>query len=200
MGRPRKYPPPFRQPLLPVERLVLSYFGCLADAIGLPRSLAHLYGVLFITPGPLSFDEVVERSGVSQGAVSTGLRQLRRLGGVEIVVNPEDRRTFYRPVTSMRRLVGNFLTERLEPSVAEGARLLGQATAEADTAAGSDHLRARIGSLLVWHQRASELLPALHLLRAASPVGEGGAEPAESNPKPIKPKRGNRASSPAPSA
>ena len=146
------------------EQLVRNYFCRLADTIGLPRSLAQIYAVLFLAPGPLNFAEIVAASGLSKGSASTGLRHLKRIRGVEVVVRPPDRRTYYRPETSLRRLASGFLAEAVDPSLAEGERLLERAAAAAGTGDAPDHLRSRIGSLRTWHQRAGELLPLLNEL------------------------------------
>lgn len=157
---------PTREADQQAERLVQNYFCRLADTIGLPRSLAQIYAVLFLAPEPLSFAEIVETSGLSKGSASTGLRHLKRIRGVEVILRPPDRRTYYRPETSPRRLAGGFLAEAVEPGLAEGERLLDQATAAAaaSNGASSDHLRSRIDSLTTWHQRAGELLPMLNAL------------------------------------
>jgi DNA-binding transcriptional regulator GbsR (MarR family) len=146
-----------------VHALVAAYFCRLADAIGLPRSVAQIYAILFLAPEPLSFGEIVVAGGLSKASASTGLRHLRRLRGVEVVVRPAERRTYYRPETSLRRLVSGFLAETLKPGLADGDRLLAEAARVAAADSMPDHVRSRLTSLRAWHQRADDLLPALNI-------------------------------------
>ena len=152
-----------------------AYFSRCAETIGLPRSLAAIYATLFLADSPLPFEEIVARSGLSKASASTGLRDLERLHGVERVVVPADRRSFYRAQLSIRRVLSAFLTESLKPGLEDGARMLQSAaghlgdpaTALADPA--TQHLRVRLESLLAWHDRASGILPMLSLLGATRP-------------------------------
>ena len=148
--------------------LVSAYFSRCAETLGLPRSLAQIYATLFLSEEPLAFEEIVARSGLSKASASTGLRDLERLHGVERVMVPTDRRSFYQAQLSLRRLVGAFVTETIKPGLDDGARLLREAVVASETADHSDHFRARVGSLVTWHERASEILPLLSGLAAPS--------------------------------
>jgi DNA-binding transcriptional regulator GbsR (MarR family) len=148
--------------------LVMGYFTRCADTIGLPRSLAQLYATLFLSESPLAFEEIVARSGLSKASASTGLRDLERLHGVERVIIAQDRRSFYRAQLSLRRLIGAFVAETLKPGLHDGDRLLREALVLATEGDDSEHFRARLNSLVTWHERASEILPILSALAAPS--------------------------------
>jgi len=153
------------------RELVLAYFSRAAETIGLPRSVAQIYATLFLSEQPLAFEEIVALSGLSKASASTGLRDLERLQGVERVVIPADRRSFYRAQLSVRRIVGAFMAESIKPGIDDGARLLSRAATTVDQdsqAPVSEHFRARLQSLLTWHDRASEILPILAVFAAPS--------------------------------
>ena len=156
----------------PRAALIAAYFSRSAETIGLPRSLAYLYATLFLSDVPLAFEDIVVRSGLSKASASTGLRDLERLHGVERVVIPNDRRSFYQAQLSLRRLVGAFVAETITPGLADASRLLNEAHADLDHPDVSDHLRSRLQTLASWHARASEILPLLAVLAAPSPVGD----------------------------
>ncbi len=158
--------PPGTSSDLEATRRIAEYFCRLADTINLPRSVALIYHTLFLADEPLSFGEIVERSGLSKASASTGLKLLERMHGVEIVVRPDDRRTFYRPELSLRRLATGFLEQNLQPGLRDGSRLLEEIGHSADDGQLSSHLRERIASLRRWHELAGDLLP---LLSALSP-------------------------------
>ena len=56
--------------------------------------------------------------------VSGGVRFLERMGLIHLVVDASDRRTFYRPELSLRRLVTGLIKENLTPALERGERLL----------------------------------------------------------------------------
>jgi DNA-binding transcriptional regulator GbsR (MarR family) len=157
-------PKPVSAPTAP-EQLVVAYFCRLADTVGLPRTVALIYATLFLAEEPLSFSEIVERAGLSKASASTGIRLLQRMGGVHVVVRPAERRTYYRAETSMRRLLAGFLSQTLQPGLADSARILESAARNADDDPRCpEHLTDRIASLRRWHEIASELLPNLSAL------------------------------------
>ena len=99
------------------EREVIAIFVQMAQALGAPRSLGEIYGLLFATPQPLSFQEIADRLKLSKGSVSQGLRFLRTVGAIKPVVVAQDRREFFEPVVELRALVGGFFKERLNPQL-----------------------------------------------------------------------------------
>ena len=72
-------------PLEPVEVEVIQLFVQFSRALGQPRSLAEIYGLLFISPHPLTMDTLIERLNLSKGSASQGLKYLHDLGAVRTV-------------------------------------------------------------------------------------------------------------------
>ena len=143
-------------------RKELSAFFCqLADSFGMPRSVALIYSTLFLAEDPLPVSEIIEESGLSKGSVSSGLRFLERVGFIHLVVESADRRTFYRPELSLRRLAAGLIEENFTPALKRGEMLLDEAAENSEL---SDHLRTRLASLRSWNETALGLLPALSLL------------------------------------
>lgn len=146
-----------------VRVALAAYFCRMADTIGLPRSVALIYHTLFISSEPLSFNDIVEKSRLSKASASTGLKYLERMRGVEIVVVPDERRTFYRAERSIRRLITGFVQESLQPGLDAGQRLLDHPTHRPEFEL-SPLLAERLSSLRHWHQLTRELIPALTTL------------------------------------
>lgn len=44
--------------------------------LGIRRSTGQIYGLLYLSPEPLTLDEIAESLGISRGSVSTGTRLL----------------------------------------------------------------------------------------------------------------------------
>ena len=64
------------------EEAVVDFFVDAADLLGVPKSVAVLYGIVFASPQPLSFADIQARGTLSKGSVSQGLRVLREMGAI----------------------------------------------------------------------------------------------------------------------
>lgn len=65
------------------EEAVVSYFVEAADVLGVPKSVAAIYGICFASPEPLSFSEIDERLDISAGSISQGLKFLKEVGALK---------------------------------------------------------------------------------------------------------------------
>lgn len=137
----------------------------MADTIGVPRSVALIYHILYLSKEPMSFADVVQRSGCSKASASTGLKLLERIRGVELVILPDDRRTFYRAELSLRRVVAGFIHENFVSGVEAGQRILDSPTTVPESEL-SPLLAERLESLRNWHQFLHSAIPAAALDRS----------------------------------
>ena len=64
------------------EEEMIRFFVDAADLLGVPKSLAAVYGIVFATPEPLSFSEIAARLNFSNGSVSQALRVLKEMGAI----------------------------------------------------------------------------------------------------------------------
>src|SRR5215471_15145463 len=81
--------------LNPLEVEIIDLFVQVSRMLGQPRSLAEIYGLLFISARPLAMDDLIERLRLSKGSASQGLKFLRNLGAVKMVYVAADRRVHY---------------------------------------------------------------------------------------------------------
>lgn len=77
-----------------ISRFIES-MGVLTENEGFPRIAGRLFGLLLLTPGELSLDDIAERLGVSKASVSNDARRLTQMGFVERRSRPGDRRDYY---------------------------------------------------------------------------------------------------------
>lgn len=149
------------------EGKVVSFFCDGVKMLGLPRSLGEIYGLLFITPEPLSLDDLVSQLGISKGSVSQGLRMLKNLGAVRDVEGIEGRRTYYEPDVELKQLVGGFIQEQVRPHLHSGEsklQNLEKMVVEMEKAGGEEPVsfyRNRVERLGRWSTRARFVLPVL---------------------------------------
>ena len=143
------------------EAEMVSFFVNAADLLGVPKSVAAIYAVVFASAEALTFSDVESRLSISKGSVSQGLRVLREVGALKTVTMPGDRREFYAPDLELRRLVERYLDTRLKDQISEGKKHLVQLarTVPSSPPAQAEVLRTRLRYLNSWHTRARALLP-----------------------------------------
>jgi len=79
---------------------------------GFPKAMGAIYGTIFLSPTPLTLDDLVAQVGVSKGAVSTNARQLERLGMIHRRLVIGDRKDFYTAETDFWKVAKGILRER----------------------------------------------------------------------------------------
>lgn len=130
--------------------------------IGLPRSIGEIYGCLYCSREPLSFDEIAHRLEISRGSVSGGLKTLRQLGAIKLQYVAGSRKDHFTPELSMERLVRGFIKDQFSPHLESSTHRLdaiqAQLAAEPD-AARRQHGLQRLNTLRTWRRRAEKLLP-----------------------------------------
>jgi DNA-binding transcriptional regulator GbsR (MarR family) len=115
--------PPATQ-LTPLETEIIDFFVQLSRVLGQPRSLAEIYGLLFISGRPLAMDDLIERLQLSKGSASQGLKFLCSIGAARTVYVAGERRTHYEAVAELRNLATRFLRDQIVPHLDNGqARL-----------------------------------------------------------------------------
>jgi DNA-binding transcriptional regulator GbsR (MarR family) len=79
---------------------------------GFPRGMGAIFGVLYLSPAPLSLDELVERTGLTKGAISTEVRSLARIGLVHRSTKLGDRKDYYEAEADFYAAIRSILKER----------------------------------------------------------------------------------------
>jgi DNA-binding transcriptional regulator GbsR (MarR family) len=147
--------------LKPVEIEVIHLFVQFAGALGQPRSVAEIYGLLFASEKPLVMDALIERLRLSKGSASQGLKYLQDLGAVRTVYVAGDRRTHYEAVAELRKLAGRFLRQQIlthfEDTEARLDRIAGQTQDLSDEQ--RRHVYERIKLLRRWERTGRRILP-----------------------------------------
>ncbi len=79
---------------------------------GFPRGMGAIFAVLYLSPTPLSLDEIVEQTGLTKGAISTEIRALARMGLVHRSTRLGDRKDYYEAETDFYAAIRSLLKER----------------------------------------------------------------------------------------
>jgi len=167
------------------ETEMVAFFVDAAELLGVPKSVAAIYGIVFASPEPLSFSEIEERLVVSKGSVSQGLRVLREVGAIKEasvsevsasnsefqtsnsdLQSPKSSRTIkgrdrFEPDMALRKLIKHFLESRLQSQLESSRGRLQQLEAKIPmaNAAHAECLRDRTKYLTSWNEKARALVP-----------------------------------------
>src|SRR5712691_4447562 len=155
-GRPRA-----AAPLSPLETEIIDLFVQVSRVLGQPRSLAEIYGLLFISARPLAMDDLIERLQLSKGSASQGLKFLRNIGAVRMIYVAGDRRVHYEAVAELRNLATRFLREQIVPHLDSGQERLTRIAGMVKQLPSEERARinGRVTMLQSWGKRGRRFLP-----------------------------------------
>ena len=143
----------------------MSFFAEVVQLLGVPKSVGQIYGLLYATPEPLGFPDIVERLEISKGSASQGLQLLRSLGAIIEVEGAVARGCAYEPELSLRQLVTGVLRERVTPMAATGKDSLKRLKELAEQSpANTKFYLGRAKQLETWRKRFTTVMPLLTVL------------------------------------
>jgi DNA-binding transcriptional regulator GbsR (MarR family) len=147
--------------LEPVEVEVIHLFVQFSRALGQPRSVAEIYGLLFASAAPLTMDDLIARLNLSKGSASQGLKYLQDLGAVRTVYVAGERRTHYEAVAELRNLAGRFLRQQILTHFEDSESRLDRIAVAAQKLSGEQrrHVNARVKMLRSWEKNGRRVLP-----------------------------------------
>ncbi len=79
---------------------------------GFPKGMGAIFAVLYLSPAPLSLDELVAQTGLTKGAISTNVRALSRMGLIKPITRLGDRKDYYAAETDFYKSIRSILSER----------------------------------------------------------------------------------------
>jgi DNA-binding transcriptional regulator GbsR (MarR family) len=128
--------------------------------LGLPKSVGAIYGLLYLSPRPLTMEEIMGRLRISLGSASQGLRQLRSFKAVRVVYVPGARRDHFEAEDQFRKLIGSFLGDEVAGQLDAASERLGTLAKmiEAEPATNRVWLRQRLDKLESVNTNARRML------------------------------------------
>lgn len=163
MKSPAKTTATPRTTLGELEKEALQLFGKATQALGLPKSLGEIYGIIYLSPLPLCMDDIIQKLGISLGSASQGLRELRRLKAVHIRSRPGERRDYYEAETELRKILHHFLADEVQPSLKAVSQNLEHLNLLLKERHSDEQafLGPRISKMAQWNRNGLKLLPLL---------------------------------------
>jgi DNA-binding transcriptional regulator GbsR (MarR family) len=146
----------------PLDQLtieIIDFFTQLSALLGLPRSVAAIYGLLFSSVRPLALSEVIDRLRISKGSASVGLNRLLRLGAARQTYAIGRRATHFEAVADLGGVIARLLRERVVPALGGSPTWLEEAERMANRLPNAQRksVNSRIRELQNWQSKVRHL-------------------------------------------
>ena len=146
-----------------LETEVIGLFVQLANALGQPRSLAEVYGLLFISPKPLALEDLSKRLRLARATVNMALKILNKAGAIKIVYVLGSRSVDYESVADPRKLVVRFWRDQILPQLEASQEYMERIADLVKRLPPEDRARLddRVTELQSWGKQSSGFVPIL---------------------------------------
>jgi DNA-binding transcriptional regulator GbsR (MarR family) len=99
------------------DRETIAFWVEVADLIGVSRSIAEVYAIIFLGGQPLNADDIVAKLGISRSGAGQALKQLAEIGAIRPATGMQRRKDHYELQTDLGVLVRLFLNSRMLPRI-----------------------------------------------------------------------------------
>lgn len=94
------------------RRNLIQGVGRISSFWGLNKAMGELYGLLYLSPAPMSLEKMAMALGISKPSVSNHMRALERLGMVRKEWKVGDRRDYYQAEVDFWAIAKGILRQR----------------------------------------------------------------------------------------
>ena len=131
-----------------VERYVL-HWGEMGTRWGTNRTVAQIHALLYLSPEPLTADQIVEALSVARSNVSTSIRELQSYGMVRMTHVLGDRRDYFESISDVWDLFRVIIDQRKQRELNPTLTMLRSVADEVDREADTDPVtKERIRNML----------------------------------------------------
>jgi DNA-binding transcriptional regulator GbsR (MarR family) len=120
-----------------VEKYVL-HWGEMGTRWGTNRSVAQIQALLYLSPRPMSADEIVDLLSLARSNVSTALRELQSFGLVKMTHVLGDRRDYFESLSDVWELFRVIIDQRKQRELNPTLSLLKKCVADVEAEAATD--------------------------------------------------------------
>ncbi len=146
----------------PAVLKVADAVGALIEAWGFKRNMGRMWAVLYLEDHPLNATDLVERLGISTGAVSMLLTELQEWGAIKKAWVIGERKEHYEAETNIWKMVSRVLRERELQWVKTALEAFDSANAELEANEARNKMIAdRVAGLVQLAQVGAHLLESI---------------------------------------
>ena len=144
--------------LSPSEAAVSDVVGRLIEFWGFKRNMGRVWTVLYLSPEPLSAEDLRHALQLSSGAVSMTLSELARWGVVRRVWIQGERKDFYTAEVQLWRMISRVFNERERSEILAAIDAFEEALRQLDRTRKTSPDPAARARAELQHERISQLL------------------------------------------
>jgi len=138
------------------QKKFVLHWGELGTRWGLNRSVAQIHALLFLSPSPLTAEEVAALLSVARSNVSTSLRELQGWGLVRVVHMMGDRRDHFDTIHDVWEMFTIIVEQRKRREIDPTIAVLRECSMEIDRNTPEDkEARKRIREMLSFFEQAT---------------------------------------------
>ena len=151
--------------LTPVMERYVLHWGEMGTRWGVNRSVAQIHALLYLSPRPLTAEEIADTLTLARSNVSTSIRELQSWGLVSLTHLMGDRRDHFEAKKDLWEMLLTIVEERKEREIDPTLTMLRQCVLEADEDKSTDpEIKARMARMLEfletltgWYQQMRSL-------------------------------------------
>lgn len=137
--------------LTPVMEKYVLHWGEMGTRWGVNRSIAQIHALLYLSPQPLTAEEIADTLSIARSNVSTSLKELQGFGLVRMTHLLGDRRDHFESIKDNWEMLTLIVEERKRREVDPTLALLRECVAEAEADKSTDpEVKARIERMLTF--------------------------------------------------
>ena len=135
--------------LTPLIQKFILHWGEMGTRWGINRTVAQIHALLYLSPKPLTAEEIADLLAVARSNVSNSLKELQGWGIVRIVHVMGDRRDHFESMKDVWEMFRVILDERKKREADPTLAMLRESVADAKKSGASDpHTRDRLNDML----------------------------------------------------
>jgi DNA-binding transcriptional regulator GbsR (MarR family) len=151
--------------LTPVMEKYVLHWGEMGTRWGVNRSIAQIHALLYLSPQPLTAEEIADTLAIARSNVSTSLKELQTWGLVRLTHVLGDRRDHFESIKDNWDMLTIIVEERKRREIDPTLALLRECVAEAEQDRATDpEVKARIERMLTfidnlttWYEQVKRL-------------------------------------------
>src|SRR5262245_49369024 len=124
--------------MTPLIQKFILHWGEMGTRWGINRTVAQIHALLFLSPKPLTAEEIAELLGVARSNVSNSLKELQGWGIVKVVHVMGDRRDHFESMKDVWEMFRVILDERKKRESDPTLIMLRESVADAKKPANAD--------------------------------------------------------------
>ena len=136
----------------------IIHWGEMGSRWGINRTVAQIHALLYISPRPLTAEEISDTLTVARSTVSTGLRELQSWGLIKVVHVLGDRKDHFEIIGDVWEMFRAVLHERKRRELDPALSMLRETVSEFETCDdGNQAMHEKMSEMLDFFETASEL-------------------------------------------